>query len=291
MKSPNRPREASWPNFLGLEEIPAGEAPCERRVTVIPVPFEKTTSYVKGAGNAPLEILLASQQVELHDDETGTDLSSASIRTEGPVTSEDIDGLEKALSPLLRRGGTPVLIGGEHTITLAATRVLRGGLPFTVLSLDAHADLRDEYLGTRVNHATVMRRISESHPIVVAGVRSISGEEARALADLPATVFTARDIVAGPESIERILDALGERVYLSVDLDVFDPGAVPAVGTPEPGGLDWYQVTGILGRVIGEKSIVGMDFVELCPHPAHHASTFTAAKLICKAICFLSARS
>lgn len=290
MESPDSPPNVSRPLFLGVEEMPDdGEG--TRPVKVIPVPYEKTTTYMKGTSAAPDEIVLASHQVELYDDETGTDLSSVSIRTESAVIADDIDSLERELSSRLTGDRFPVLIGGEHTITLAAARaLLRGNPPFTVLSLDAHADLRNEYLGTNINHATVMRRISEFCPVVAVGVRSISGEEMKALPDLPATIFFARDMLSGNLNIGRILDAVGETVYVSVDFDVFDPGTIPAVGTPEPGGLDWHQVKEILRRVIGEKSVVGMDFVELCPHPAHHASSFIAAKLIYKAICYLTTR-
>ncbi len=289
MEPSNRSPNDSPPLFLGVEEIPDGGG--DRPVKIIPVPYERTTTYVKGTGNAPNEIVLASHQVELFDDETGTDLSSVSIRTESAVIADDIDSLERELTDRLSRDGFPILIGGEHTITLAATRALfRGGPRFTVLSLDAHADLRDEYLGTRINHATVMRRISEFCPIVAVGVRSISAEEIRALPDLPARLFFAREMVSETLNVGQILEAIGETVYISVDFDVFDPGTLPAVGTPEPGGLDWRQVKEILKRVIGEKTVVGMDFVELCPHPAHHASAFTAAKLIYKSICYLTTR-
>ncbi|OGF97624.1 MAG: agmatinase, partial [Candidatus Glassbacteria bacterium RBG_16_58_8] len=287
MQSPEEPIQDTLPPFLDIKAAPARDGTFG--MTVFPIPYEKTTSYVRGTARAPLEIVKASQQVELYDDETGVDLSSLSLLTESAILAESLDALEKQLTTALTRRTFPILIGGGHTLTLPALRTLSRGRPLSVLSLDAHADMRDEFLGSMINHATVMRRVSEICPVIVAGVRSISPEEMSSLHGLPVRLYRSHDLIRGTLTAEEIIHDLRGDVYLSVDVDVFDPSLVPSVGTPEPGGLDWYQVTGIIRRVFEERVVVGMDVVELCPQPHQHAAVFTVAKMIFKAMCYLYA--
>jgi agmatinase len=285
--------------FLGL---PAADLPSyeDARTVVFPVPLDRTTSYMAGTKHGPAAILRASRYVETYDEELGCEpYEAARIATIPPLETHE-GTLEKVLGELhtgvlalLADGKFPVVLGGEHSLT--APCVAAAAKKFTnlsVLQIDAHADLRDAYQGNPSSHASVMRRVVEICPAVQVGIRAVSAEEAEVIPELPVKVYWAKDIARGrtEEWVARVVSDLTENVYLTVDLDGFDPTCVPATGTPEPGGLDWYQVTALIRAVAARKRIVAMDVVELLPQPGDHASDFLAAKLIYKALGYIFCR-
>lgn len=277
-------------NFGGLaEEFSRYE---DSRAVVFPVPLERTTTYEHGTRNGPDAIIAASRNMETWDEELGVETyAKIGIATLSPIDASYLT-LEKVLSEihttelkLLADGKFPVVLGGEHSLTPPLVSAAAKKFPdLTVLQIDAHADLRDSYQGNPASHACAMRRVVEICPAVQVGIRSLSEEEAKTIPQLPTKVHWARDIarVRLDSWIPRVVADLSEHVYLTVDLDGFDPSYVPATGTPEPGGLDWYQVTALLRAVAKERTIVAADVVELLPQPGDHAADFLAAKLVYK---------
>ena len=263
------------------------------RVVILPVPLDRTTSYVPGTRNGPHEILVASSHMELWDEETETDVHSIGIFTmpemELPFGSMDeaIAEIRRVASELVARGKFPVVLGGEHSITSPVVAALAEGHPgLSVLQIDAHADLRESFFGTRHNHACAMRRVLEYARCTQVGVRSLSSEEASAIPSLQTTIFYDHDMRRDPDWIARVVDSLGERVYITIDCDGLDPAIMPAVGTPEPGGLSWYEALALLRRVIESRTVVGCDLVELCPMPGNVSPAFLCAKLVYKILTY-----
>ena len=257
---------------------------------VIPFPIDLTTTYVTGTRNGPGAIIEASGHMELFDEENKIEPYRAGIfvsteipmLTTGPIAM--LKELEKRMKAVMRAGKFPILLGGEHSGTCGAVSALKKKYEdLTILQFDAHADLRDTYLGTQWNHACVGRRIVDSGAkLVQVGVRSISEEEDRFLRKAETVkTFYASEVRDNLADVTRgIVSSLSGNVYISIDLDVFDPGIMPAVGTPEPGGLDWFEVVDILRDVMrSDCSIVGFDIMELSPLPGIVAPDFLAAKL------------
>jgi agmatinase len=264
------------------------------RVVILPVPLDRTTSYVAGTRNGPHEILVASSHMELWDEETETDVHSIGIFTmpemEFPFGTIDevVHEIRRVASEIVSRGKFPVVIGGEHSITPPIVAALAEHHPgLSVLQIDAHADLRDNYMGTPHNHACAMRRVLEYAPATQVGIRSLSPEEAAAIPALKTHVFYDYNMRDDPRWMDRVVDTLSDTVYVTIDVDGFDPAIMPATGTPEPGGLSWYEVLGLLRRVTEKKRVVGFDLVELSPMGGNVAPNFLCAKLIYK---FLSYR-
>ena len=263
------------------------------RVVILPIPLDRTTSYVAGTRNGPREILVASSHMELWDEETGIDVHPIGIFTlpemEFPFpTMDDVMGdIRRVASELIARGKFPVALGGEHSITPAVVAAVAEKHPgLSVLQIDAHADLRDSYMGTPHNHACAMRRVLEFARATQVGVRSLSTEEAAAAPTLPTEIFYDFNMRKDPRWIDRVVDSLGEHVYITIDCDGLDPAIMPAVGTPEPGGLTWYETLALLRRVIEARRVVGCDLVELCPIPGNVAPNFLCAKLIYKILSY-----
>jgi agmatinase len=263
------------------------------RVVILPIPLDRTTSYVAGTRNGPREILAASSHMELWDEETRTDVHSIGIYTlpemEFPFGTMDevIQEIRRVASEIVKRDKFPLVLGGEHSITapvVAALAAKHQGL--TVLQIDAHADLRESFMGTPYNHACAMRRVLEYARATQVGIRSLSPEEAAAAPTLPTEIFYDFDMRQNPDWIDRVVTSLGETVYITIDCDGFDPAIMPAVGTPEPGGLNWYEMLALLRRVIESKRVVGCDIVELCPLPGNIAPNFLCAKLIYKILTY-----
>jgi agmatinase len=263
------------------------------RVVILPIPLDRTTSYVPGTRTGPHEILVASSHMELWDEETATDVHSIGIFTlpemEFPFASMDevVAEIQRVAAELVQRGKFPMVLGGEHSITgpiVAAVAAKHKNL--SVLQIDAHADLRDSYMGTPHNHACAMRRVLEHARTTQVGIRSLSPEEAAQLPSLSTTVFYDHNMRKDPDWIDRVVDSLSENVYITIDADGLDPAIMPAVGTPEPGGLSWYETLALLRRVIEAKHVVGCDLVELCPMPGNVAPTFLCAKLIYKILSY-----
>lgn len=271
------------------------------RAVIFPVPLERTTTYEHGTRNGPEAIIEASRNMELYDDELEVEpYKEIGIHTLPPIDTMDgtldevITELFTAELALLDDEKFPVALGGEHSLTPPlVSAVAKKYKDLSVLQIDAHADLRDEYQGNSASHACAMRRVVEVCPAVQVGIRSLSVEEAQAIPRLRTKVYWARDIFRAPMKswIAKVLADLSPRVYLTIDLDGFDPSLVPATGTPEPGGLDWQQVTSLIRAVADHKKIVGMDVVELLPQPGDHASAFLAAKLVYKCLGYIFCQS
>ncbi|MCI0585286.1 MAG: agmatinase [Planctomycetes bacterium] len=287
--------------FLGLE--PPACDPARARFAVLPVPYEKTTTYAQGTAQGPAAILTASAQVELYDERGEDEPYEAGITTLPPFPFPGppealAPALEKKVGEILGRGQVPVILGGEHSITLGPLRAVKRAFPTVgVLHFDAHGDLRDEYEGTNYGHGCVMRRVLEEKvAIVQVGVRSLSSEEAAitrrarpgAVEKPPAgecLTFYAHDLASFGDALpSAIASCLPDPIYLSFDVDGFDSSLMPATGTPEPGGLLWEPVLRIIDAAARARRIVAMDFVELMPRPGLHACEFLTARLVYRAI-------
>lgn len=254
-------------------------------IAILPVPYDGTSTWIKGADRGPEALLDASYNLEFYDIETATEVYRRGIATLEPVVEASspeamADEVERRMTAILDDGKFPVLIGGEHSVSIGAFRAMARRYPnLTILQLDAHSDMRDEYEGSPCNHACVMARAKELTPnITQVGIRSTAREELHNID--PKRTFHAYRIAEDSEWVERVSAQLGEEVYITIDLDVFDPSVLPSTGTPEPGGLHYREVMGLLRRVIREHRVVGLDVVELCPNSAAKASDFLAAKLI-----------
>jgi agmatinase len=263
------------------------------RVVILPVPLDRTTSYVAGTRNGPHEILVASSHMELWDEETQSDVHSVGIFTmpEMEFPHESMEHVAKEIrrvtGELVARDKFPVILGGEHSITPPVVAAMAARYPgMSVLQLDAHADLRDQFMGTPHSHACAMRRVLEYARCTQVGIRSLSPEEAEVVSALPTEVFYDYNMRDSPDWIERVVDSLSETVYITVDVDGFDPAIMPATGTPEPGGLTWYEGLALLRRVIERRRVVGCDVVELSPLPGLVAPNFMCAKLIYKILSY-----
>jgi agmatinase len=263
------------------------------RVVILPIPLDRTTSYVPGTRNGPHEILVASSHMELWDEETETDVHSIGIFTlpemEFPFASMDevVDEIRRVTAEIVNRGKFPMVLGGEHSITgpvVAAVAAKHPGL--SVLQIDAHADLRESFMGTPHSHACAMRRVLDHARTTQVGIRSLSPEEAAAAPSLKTKIFYDWNMRKDPDWIDRVVDSLGETVYITIDVDGFDPAIMPATGTPEPGGLSWYEALTLLRRVIEARTVVGCDIVELAPMPGNVAPNFMCAKLIYKILSY-----
>jgi agmatinase len=285
-------------NFGGLSEEDSLYE--KARAVIFPIPLERTTTYEHGTRNGPAAILAASRNMELYDEEFETEIykdigiaTAPAIDTMDGTLEEVITEIFTAQCEFLEDGKFPVALGGEHSLTppLVAA-VAKKYKNLSVLQIDAHADLRDEYQGNPNSHACAMRRVVEICPAVQVGIRSLSVEEATIAPKLKTNIYWAKDIARAPLKnwVPKVVADLSANVYLTVDLDGFDPSIVPATGTPEPGGLDWYQVISLIQAVASHKKIVGMDVVELLPQPGDHASDFLAAKLIYKTLGYVFCR-
>lgn len=261
---------------------------------IIPVLYDLTTSYLPGSRRGPLAIIEASTHLELYDEELEREVYLAGIHTlpfVEPTTScpeAMIERVSDICNAVLKSKKIPIMLGGEHSLSIGMVRSLKSLYPnLSVLQLDAHADMRDTYGDSPFNHACVGRRISESCPLTQVGVRSLSSEEASFLKDSGVKTVYAKDLLKQSFKSE-VLDLLTEDVYITIDLDVFDPSIMPSVGTPEPGGLTWHDVLGIIREVSSKKRIVGFDVVELSPIPGYVAPDFMAAKLIYRTMGYIS---
>ena len=266
--------------------------PAKARVALVPVPYDSTTSYRSSARDGPKAIIEASRQLEDYDIELDRDISGVGIYT-SPAVEPDLSGPEAmvkrvaaAVRPLADGGRLVGVLGGEHSITVGAVNALRARYDdLSVLYLDAHGDLRDQDMGTGWGHATVARRLHDICKTVHVGVRSLSAEEHRFIREEDLDVVMWPPQTTGPaELASRVTGSLTENVYISIDLDVFDPSIMAAVGTPEPGGMLWDEAIVLLRAVAAERKVVGFDVVELSPNEGPEACAFTAAKLVYKLI-------
>lgn len=283
--------------FLGSEIQVAYDA---ARFVILPIPYEATTTYRRGCQNGPAALLEASDQLECYDEELDreicqevgiyTNQAIADTRNAHKVSSEEmLEVTTKTIYQLIQDDKFVIALGGEHSITTGVVEAYRQAYPdepFTVVQIDAHGDLRHTYHGSIYNHACVMRRIVDMGlPTVQIGIRSICKEEADLIKEKQLTIFRARDIATQPDWIERAAASIPtKRVFFTIDLDGLDPTLIPGVGTPEPGGLNWYSLTTFLRQVFASHEVIGCDVMELAPLGDSVVSEFTAAKLVYKLI-------
>jgi agmatinase len=256
----------------------------ESSIVIIPVPYDGTSTWRKGSSLGPKAILEASANMELYDIETDSEVFRRGIVTMDPVCCPDhpeamVNAVYETASRLSKQRKFIVGIGGEHSVSVGLVRAASEKHDdLSVLQLDAHADTRDAYEGTRYNHACVMSRIGEICPYVQVGIRSMDSSERKNLGRHK-TVF-AHELQGNQHILSNIHESLSQNVYITIDLDVLDPSCMPSTGTPEPGGLDWYTLIRLLESVIQRKTVVAMDVTELLPNSANKAPDFLAAKLI-----------
>lgn len=258
------------------------------KAVIVPIPYEMTTTYLKGTAKAPRAIIEASKKLELYDEELDKVISDIGICTLTPLKiSEKNEAMALRVKQhclkVLNDNKFPVIIGGEHSISTGVVLAVKQKYTeFSVLQFDAHADLRDEYKGSKYNHGCAMARIREHGDAVQVGIRSLSYEESELIRKNNYKIIWDKDRKDISSCIKEILGGLKKDVYITIDTDVFDPGFLPSVGTPEPGGLLWYDILDITKAVFKNKNVVGLDVVELCPSAVNKASDFIIAKLIYK---------
>jgi agmatinase len=274
-------------NFGGLGERYSNYD--KSKIVILPVPFDKTTSWLKGSDKGPRAMIEASKNMELYDIETGSEVYKKGIFTEKAIIAKDsgsmINQVHKKVRDLLKDKKFVVTVGGEHSISTAPIRAHSEFFPdMSILHLDAHSDRRDAYEGNKYSHASVMARANEiTDKIVSVGIRSMDSSELRNIKKNK--IFYASEIFKSKNWIKKAVDNLSKNVYITLDLDVFDSSIMPSTGTPEPGGLTWYQVVDLLQIVSSKRNIVGADVVELCPSE-NKAPDFLAAKLIYKLLSY-----
>ena len=289
--------DVHWKTFLDVS--PNESTLSDSAAIVVPVPYDGTTSYKTGSRYGPSAIIQASRHLEDYDLELNSDISTVGIYTT-PEISPDLSS-PKALIQQVRRAVLStssskqllVLLGGEHSISIGAVQAMNEiHSDLSILYLDAHSDLRDEYMGTQWGHASTARRLYDLCPMVQVGVRSLSEEESKFIKKVQLPVHFWHN---GPpnttELAKMVLSKLSQNVYISIDLDVFDPSLMPAVGTPEPGGMTWTEVLSLLKTVASMRHIVGFDITELSPIEGPESCAFTAAKLAYKLIGYATSKN
>jgi agmatinase len=268
-------------NFGGNEVVYDYSA---SETVIVPVPYDETSTWMKGADKGPEAILDASVNLEFYDIETSSEAHLSGIFTLNPIVQKEspellVEDVYYRVLSLFDDKKFPVVIGGNHTVSIGAIKACSeyfGNL--TVLQLDAHTDLRQEYEGSRLNHACVMARAQEFAPLVQVGIRSMSSVEVPYLVN--DRVFFSHELYYNKGLYEKAIDKLSENVYITIDLDVFDPSIMPSTGTPEPGGPDYMELLHFLRNVINQRNVVGFDLVELCPNISNKSPDFIAAKII-----------
>lgn len=271
--------------------IPEAYATSEKsKIVLIPVPYDDTSSWKKGADKGPQAFLEASENMELYDIETDSEVYKQGIYLSQPVTESSspeamVEAVTEKVKSYLNRNKFVTLFGGEHSISIGAIRAFsRHYENLTVVQIDAHADLRESYEGSKCNHACALYEANQTTNLIQVGIRSMDHSE-KSVMNYD-NVFFAHEIESDDYWIEQAVERMTDTVYITIDLDGFDPSLFPATGTPEPGGLFWYETLRFLREVFKEKNVVGFDLVELCPSPALYASDFLAAKLYYKMLSY-----
>jgi agmatinase len=256
----------------------------ESGIIIVPVPYDETSTWMKGADKGPDAILDASVNLEFYDVETSSEAHLKGINTIAPILEKEtpeklVKDVYDRIFSLLSDKKFPVIIGGNHTVSIGAIKAFSEYFEnLTILQLDAHADLRQVYEGSVFNHACAMARAREFAPVVQVGIRSMSAEE------LPFVerdrIFFSHELYYDKSLYHRALDKLTGNVYITIDLDVFDPSIMPSTGTPEPGGPPYFELLHFMRDVIKSRNVVGFDVVELCPSETNKSPDFIAAKII-----------
>lgn len=259
-------------------------------IVIIPVPYDGTSTWQKGADKGPEAFLDASANMELYDIETDSEVYKRGIFLAEAVTESSspesmVDAVHQVTKKYINRGKFVTLFGGEHSISIGSIRAFNECFTnLTVLHIDAHADLRREYEGTTCNHACAMYEASQTTNLIQVGIRSMDISESNIMKK--DKVYFAHDMAADSYWSDDVLEQLTGNVFISLDLDAFDPSIMPSTGTPEPGGLLWYETLEFLKKVFEQKDVVGFDIVELCPNPHEKSSDFLAAKLYYKMLSY-----
>jgi agmatinase len=268
-------------NFGGYEVV---YDYAESGIIILPVPYDETSTWIRGADKGPDAILEASVNLEFYDVETASEAHLTGIHTVEPVTEKEspeklVSAVYKRVLSLLNDNKFPVIIGGNHTVPIGAVKAFAEYFDnLTILQLDAHSDLRQEYEGSVFNHACAMARAREFAPIIQVGIRSMSKDELQYVDK--ERIFYSHELYFDKSLYKKAIDKLTKNVYITIDLDVFDPSLMPSTGTPEPGGPDYYEIMHFLRDVIRERNVVGFDLVELCPSTTNKSPDFIAAKII-----------
>ena len=282
-------------NFGGIDESKYADIDTAK-ILILPVSYEGTVSYGTGTGAGAMAIIDASRNMELYEEETNAEVYKIGIHTLPEFTPREtpkkmMDDLYGYSKDLLELDRFICMLGGEHSVSAPIIQAHNENFEnLSVLQIDAHADLRDEYDGTPHSHASIMARVVKDMriPSVQVGIRSISGDEARSLnGDLPTTIYWARDIVGRTDWIDEAIDKLTENVYLTIDIDGLDPSIVPTTGTPEPGGLGWYETLTLIRKLAEKKRVVGMDLVEYSYNEHYDSPAFLCSKLVYKSLAYI----
>jgi len=282
-------------NFGGIDEEQYSSKD-SARVFVLPVSYEGTVSYGTGTGAGAMAIVDASRNMELYEEETDSEVYKIGIHTldefkPRPTPDEMMSDLYEHATDILRQDKFLCMLGGEHSVSAPIIKAHAEKYHnLSVLQIDAHADLRDTYDGTPHSHASIMARVVKDMqiPSVQVGIRSISADEARSLdSGLPTKIFWARDIVGRTDWIHSAVESLTENVYLTIDIDGLDPSIVPTTGTPEPGGLGWYETLKLIRKLAEKRRVVGMDLVEYSYFEDYDSPAFLCAKLVYKSLAYI----
>jgi agmatinase len=262
----------------------------QAKIVLIPVPYDGTSTWQKGADKGPEAFLSASENMELHDIETDTEVYKQGVYLADAVTENSspeamVDAVHQATKKYIKKNKFVTIFGGEHSISIGTIRAFNEMYPsLTVLQLDAHADLRKSYEGSKCNHACAVYEASQTTNLIQVGIRSMDIIE-KTVMDEEKTYF-AHDMAVDDTWMDSAIDQMTDNVFITIDLDAFDPSILPSTGTPEPGGLLWYETLEFLKQVFEEKNVVGFDIVELCPNPEEKSSDFLAAKLYYKMLSY-----
>ena len=260
------------------------------KIVLIPVPYDGTSTWQKGADKGPRAFLEASANMELYDIETETEVYKQGIYLAEPITENAspeavVEAVHKMTKEYILRNKFVTIFGGEHSISIGTIRAFNECFDdLTVLHIDAHADLRKEYEGSKCNHACAVYEASQTTNLIQVGVRSMDVAETTVM-DKDKT-WLAHEMAGDEYWMDNVIEALGDNVFITFDLDAFDPSIMPSTGTPEPGGLFWYETMDFLKQVYDEKNVVGFDIVELCPNENEKSSDFLAAKLYYKMLSY-----
>ena len=260
------------------------------KIVLIPVPYDGTSTWQKGADQGPEAFLHASENMELYDIETKTEVYKHGVYLTNPITENSspeamVDAVHQATKNYIKKNKFVTVFGGEHSVSIGTVRAFNDMYPsLTVLQLDAHADLRKTYGGSTCNHACAMYEASQNTNLIQVGIRSMDVME-KTVMDEEKTYF-AHEMAIDDNWMDSAIDQMTENVFITIDLDAFDPSIMPSTGTPEPGGLLWYEALEFLKQVFEEKNVVGFDIVELCPNKIDKSSDFLAAKLYYKMLSY-----
>ena len=260
------------------------------KIVLIPVPYDGTSTWQKGADKGPQAFLDASENMEIYDIETDTEVYKQGVYLADPITENSspekvVDVVHQTTKKYIKKNKFVTAFGGDHSISIGSIRAFNECFDtLTVLQIDAHADLRESYQGSKCNHACALYEASQTTNLIQVGIRSMDTIETTVM-DREKTYF-AHEMAEDDSWMDSAIDQMTDNVYITFDLDAFDPSILPSTGTPEPGGLLWYETLEFLKQVFEEKNVVGFDIVELCPNPKEKSSDFLAAKLYYKMLTY-----